>query len=335
MQRVRSRLRSAAFALLDARVFCDSISEKNTFEERTENEAASHVAVSIANNQTIRLGSYSMNLFDSCLLGFLQGLTEFLPISSSGHLVMMETWMNYTASNFLGFDLLLHLATLLAVCAFYRRRLLELGSSLLPAQAESASKERWEHQKLILALLLSTGVTVVIGLLFLEFFERVRDNLAAVGFSFLITSGLLLSTLRAHPAGHDNPASLPANLWRFALIMGVMQSLAILPGVSRSGATISVALLLGVSKTRAVEYSFLMSIPAIILASVYQFLFKEVQMGQVSFLPALAGFLISLFSGLLFLWLLLWIVKKGRLYQFAFYTLPLGLGMLGYIVLAA
>ncbi|MGC9329141.1 MAG: undecaprenyl-diphosphate phosphatase [Candidatus Hinthialibacter sp.] len=276
-----------------------------------------------------------MNIFDSCLLGFLQGLTEFLPISSSGHLVMMETWMNYTASQYLGFDLLLHLATLLAVCAFYRRRLLDLGSSLLPAQSESAAPERLEHRKLLLALLISTGVTIVIGLLFLKFFESVRDNLAAVGFSFLITSGLLLSTLWARPAEHDNPTSLPAHLWRFALIMGVMQSLAILPGVSRSGATICVALLLGVSKIRAVEYSFLMSIPAIILASVYQFLFKDVQMGQVAFIPALAGFLMSLISGLLFLWLLLWFVKKGRLYQFAFYTLPLGLGILGYILLAA
>ncbi len=272
-----------------------------------------------------------MSIFDSCLLGLLQGLTEFLPVSSSGHLVVAETLMQFKASELLLFDLILHLATLLAVCLYYRQRLFALSRACLPPYSPGdTSPEIMAHRKLIAAIGLSTFITVIIGLGFKDQFEQVRDNLTAVGGAFLITGVLLLATRWASPRTSDDGDDYPMNLWLFAAIVGFTQGVAILPGVSRSGATVCTALLLGLSRTRAVEYSFLLSIPAILMASVYESLFSDSPLGTISPFPASIGFLCSLISGILFLWLLVWIVRKGRLHLFAFYTIPLGILILAY-----
>ncbi len=262
-----------------------------------------------------------MTFLESCLLGFLQGLTEFLPISSSGHLVIVETLLNYTPSEFLGFDLLLHLATLLAVCLYFRRKLIEMFSSLFPAQDNDC--HRSGNRKLILAILISTFITCVIGLLFKDQFEAIRDISWGVGIAFIITGALLLATFSVKNIENDQKG-FPINLWYFALIMGLIQAVAIIPGISRSGSTVCVALLLGASKSKSVEYSFLMSIPIIFIASVYKLIVSETAMITVDFTSAAAGFIVSLLSGVMFLKMLVWIIEKGRLYQFAFYTIPLG-----------
>jgi undecaprenyl-diphosphatase len=111
-------------------------------------------------------------------------------------------------------------------------------------------------------------------------------------------------------------------LWVFAVLLGIAQSFAIAPGISRSGATVCTALLLGTNKSRAVEYSFLMSIPAILGATIKEM--KDAPM-LIDWTPAMAGFFTSLVSGVLFLWLLVWIVNRGKLHNFAFYTIPLGI----------
>ena len=140
----------------------------------------------------------------------------------------------------------------------------------------------------------------------------------------------LIATLWARPKTSDKDTHYPINIWLFAVIMGLMQAISILPAISRSGATVCTALLLGLSRSRSVEYSFLMSIPVIILATIYESIFSDVPLGIVSFFPALFGFITSLVSGIIFLWLLVWITRRGQLHYFAFYTIPLGLLVLGY-----
>ncbi len=272
-----------------------------------------------------------MSILESCFLGFLQGLTEFLPISSSGHLVLTETLLQYKASDLLVFDLILHMATLLAVFFFYRQRLLELTYACLPPYHPAYSTPKTiSDRKLIVAIGISTFVTSVIGLLFNDHFKQVWDNLGVVGISFLITGIFLIATLWARPKTSDKDTHYPINIWLFAVIMGLMQAISILPAISRSGATVCTALLLGLSRSRSVEYSFLMSIPVIILATIYESIFSDVPLGIVSFFPALFGFITSLVSGIIFLWLLVWITRRGQLHYFAFYTIPLGLLVLGY-----
>ncbi|MFB3787657.1 MAG: undecaprenyl-diphosphate phosphatase [bacterium] len=267
-----------------------------------------------------------MTVFEALLLGILQGFTEFLPISSDGHLTLAETYFHFQASRFLFFDVLLHAATLIAVCIFYRRRLLELIQVLLTwFSKEPRSPERDYDKNLIRAITVSTIVTGAIGIIFRDQFALVRDYLWGVGLSFILT-GVMLTATRWAPPQKENPEfRIPGSIWVFAVILGVAQAVAILPGVSRSAMTISSALLLGMSRVTAVEYSFLICIPAILGACLLELPHAEITVGWEA---ALVGFISSLISGMIFLWFLVWIVRKGHFHQFAYYVIPLGLYLL-------
>ncbi len=264
-----------------------------------------------------------MSPHESIILGFLQGLTEFLPVSSSGHLVLLEHWMELQASEYLYFDILLHTATLIAVSVVFHKRLLAVLASLSPKAPIDETTQR--DRQLAFAILLSTVVTAAIGYPLKHTFEAMRDNLFSVGTAFLVTGLLLSLTYFENKKRENQRLSFPPHLIRFAIIMGLAQTMAIVPGISRSGATICIALLLGMSKGFAVEYSFLMSIPIILGVSVIELIKGD---GMIGWYPALLGFTTSLFSGLIFLWLLVWIVKTGKLHHFAFYVIPLGLWVL-------
>jgi undecaprenyl-diphosphatase len=265
-----------------------------------------------------------MNLFEAFFLGFLQGLTEFLPVSSSGHLVIFEHFFELQASQLLSFDILLHIATLLAVCIFFRERLWKITKSIggwfTPSED---TPETYFDRMLVPAILLTTLVTGVIGIVIKDPVEGMRDQTLLVGVCFLVTATLLLLTHFRHATPQEGAElMLPMNLWLFAFVMGLAQGIAILPGVSRSGTTICVALLLGATKQLAVEYSFLIAIPAILGAMLLEMGDAE---WHVSFEAATLGFLSSLISGVIFLWFLVWIVQKGKLHQFAYYLIPLGI----------
>lgn len=280
-----------------------------------------------------------MTLFESCWLGLIQGLTEFLPVSSDGHLVLAETFLQFKASDLLSFDLLLHLATLLSVTVYYRKPLIELYQAGLPPYSLKQSSPSINAQrKLLAAIAISTFVTCVIGFLFKDPFEETRDNLGLVGLFFIITGALLAATRWSSPKPFSpqqdaEKGFYPINPWAFAVLMGLMQGLAILPGVSRSGMTVCTALLLGAGRAEAVEYSFLLSVPVILIAAAYQLLFSDSPLGSIPFLSGLVGFVTAMVSGFLFLSLLVWIVKKGQLYRFSFYVIPLGLLVMGYYFL--
>lgn len=269
-----------------------------------------------------------MSIFQAFLLGIVQGFTEFLPISSSGHLVLAETWLQFKASQFLFFDVLLHLGTLLAVCIYFRARIYQLGKAILSFFFHVGnSDETQKNQRLLVAIIVSTIVTGSIGMIFYKQFEQVRDSMVVLGVCFLATGTLLISTLLIRDRGIDLLNDYSYNIWVFAVILGIAQGFAILPGISRSGATICIALLLGISRGTAVEYSFLMSIPAILAAGLIELKNAEWIVGPV---PALVGFISSVVAGFVSLWILVLIVNKGKLHHFAYYVLPLGVLVLWY-----
>lgn len=268
-----------------------------------------------------------MTIIQATLLGFLQGLTEFLPVSSDGHLTLLETFFQFKASEMLFFDVLLHLATLIAVCIFYRERILELilrSLEFITCRRKPSLED--PDCRLILAILLCTVITGGFGVTFKDAFESMRDHLALVGGCFIF-SGICLLATRFWSCSNSAGETYPPNIWIFTVIIAIAQTLAIAPGISRSGSTVAAALLLGAPKAKSVEFSFLVSIPAILGAAVLELRHANFTIGVV---PAMAGFVVALISGLLFLNFLVWIVSKGKFYRFSYYLLPLGLCVLLY-----
>lgn len=266
-----------------------------------------------------------MTITTAFLLGFLQGLTEFLPVSSSGHLVIAEAWLGISQSTPLLFDLILHLATLVAVGIYFRARIAALWDVLWHWRNSGDSPY---EKNMLIAIFISTFITCVIGLVFktLPIIDTMREQPVLVGWALVFTGIVLFSTYfrRGENTGHDG---FPMSMIWFGVILGLSQGIATLPGVSRSGMTVCTALLLGSSKKMALEYSFIMSIPVIIAASVFEL--KD-GIESIELIPALAGFITSFVFGYLFLIFLTWLTKKGKLYQFGFYTIPLGIWAIYY-----
>jgi undecaprenyl-diphosphatase len=268
---------------------------------------------------------------EAVVLGVVQGLTEFLPISSSGHLVLFQTLLGLREPALL-FDIFLHMGTLLAVCAVFFNDIRSILLSLLrlPALWASAGGLRRlyaQNADVRMAALIVTGTlpTVVLGLAFNEIAERLFSSVGIVGCTLLITGCLLWVTRRTPPQGR--PLSLMTV--RDALLIGFFQGLAITPGISRSGATISIALLIGVQRELAGRYSFLLSLPAICGALVLG-LDSSAFQNSVPTGMILIGTAAAAVVGYLALLALLRVVKGGHLYRFAPYCWAVGLTALAF-----
>jgi undecaprenyl-diphosphatase len=254
------------------------------------------------------------------LLGLVQGLTEFLPVSSSGHLVLFQALLGESfsfADAPLTFDLVLHLGTLVPVVVYYRRDLIGLSGAL--GRGPKSGEAQW----LLGLLVLATIPTGLMGVLLKDRFEEAFHAPRAV-FVALGLTGLLLASTRWAPP-RDREPSVP-----LALALGVAQGFAITPGVSRSGTTIAVALWLGLDRSTAARFSFLMAIPAILGAVVLTA--KDVAQADGGRWPLLGlGFVVAALSGYLALAWLVRLVRGGRFWLFAIYLVPLasvGLWML-------
>ena len=194
-----------------------------------------------------------MSLWEAALLGLIQGLTEFLPVSSSGHLALAEGWLRLPPGDLL-FEVVVHVATLLAVLAYYRRDLIAIILGVFSSDAPEVagmSGRRWAG-----LIVLGTIPAVIVGFGLKSVIEAAFGDLRGVGFNMMATGALLFSTMPL--LGRRLKLSGSA-----ALLIGIAQSVAILPGVSRSGSTISTAMWLGIDRTQAARFSFLLSIPAI------------------------------------------------------------------------
>lgn len=255
-----------------------------------------------------------MTFFQAVFLGFLQGLTEFLPVSSSGHLAIAQHFLHGFAQPGVLFDVLLHFATAGAVMVYFRR-----DCFLLATSPFSKDPEAWLHRRLLKLLVIGSIPTAIIGLLFKDFFIGLFHNLTVVSIMLLVTGGLLFLSERLR-RGHRTESKL--SVWD-ALLVGTAQGGAIIPGISRSGATISVLLLKGVDGETAARFSFLLALPAILGAGIVST--GDLSEVTVTALPIyLTGMLVSFATGLLSIHWLLAVVRRRRLYAFGFYCCLVG-----------
>lgn len=263
-----------------------------------------------------------MNLAQAVILGVVQGLTEFLPISSDGHLAV--TYQLFNMAPNLSYEVFLHGATLIAMLAYFWRDVVRLLSSLLPS-----GKDRTGDRRLVMLIAVGTVISAAIALTLSDVIEPLAASATAVGIGFLTTAVLLVVAEVVDRSGAllDSPDRL--GLVPLAVI-AVCQGIAALPGVSRSGSTIAGGMFFRLSREDAARFSFLLGIPIITLATVKDAV--DVIQGA-SHLPGstfalAAGFLAAGVSGYLAIWGLLRFVKGHRLYWFAAYTGVLGTVML-------
>ena len=269
-----------------------------------------------------------MTTLEAIILGIIQGLTEFLPVSSSGHLVLFQQLFGLKEAE-LFFDVCVHLGTLLAVMVVFRQEIKNIILALIRLISSTGSKktilqkvESDPDLKMALLIVIGSIPTAVLGFLFRGIADRLFASAFIVGLMLMVT-GLILWLTRWAATRVEQPGAdrlTPKN----ALIIGVVQGLAIIPGISRSGSTISIALLLGIRREMAARYSFLLSIPAIIGAGLLSFkegLSQTDQAIQISLLGAVAAALVGYGA----LKSLLHVVKKGRLHLFAPYCWMAGI----------
>lgn len=262
-----------------------------------------------------------MSWFDALVLGLVQGLTEFLPVSSSGHLVMAQTFLGVPAPGVF-LEVTLHVATLLSVVVVYRRRLAEL--------AIGAARRDRASLRYIGMLAVATLPVAVIGLLFRDAVESAFDTPYVTGLMLLVTGVILWSTTLGR---QERPITEPTG--GQAVSMGFAQCLALLPGISRSGTTIAVGLWLKLDGERAAEFSFLMSLPAIAGAALLQALDMGAAGSTVAVTgPLMAAFMAALVAGVAAIKSLVWLVRRRGFHHFAWYVWAAGLFFLGYLYLA-
>ena len=255
----------------------------------------------------------------AAVLGVVQGLTEFLPVSSSGHLVLFEHYLPIQGDE-VAFDLILHIGTLLPVLWVYRSDLWGIVRDLFSGEGALLSRP---GVRLLLLMIVGTIPTGIIGVLLKDTFEALFQSRLPVGIAFGVT-GLVLWATRYIPTGSTPLSALP---WWKGLVVGLVQGLAITPGISRSGSTIAAGLLLGFEREAAARYSFLLAIPAILGAFVLKA--RDLEGLDVSPQPMLIGFVTAAVSGYLALQLLLRLVRRGDFSWFALYLWPLSARAIG------
>lgn len=263
-----------------------------------------------------------MSILDAVILGLIQGLTEFLPVSSSGHLVLGQYWLDIdSGAGGITFEVFVHFGTLLSVVTVYFKQLILLGNeSLAMARNPRNIKKRIvenESSGLVFFILLSMIPTGVIYVLFKDPIEGAFENPKLVCGMLLATGTLLLLTLlRKHPDGRLAG-------WK-SLLIGLAQGAALIPGISRSGSTIATALYCNVSREKAAEFSFLMSLPVIFGATLLKALELSQAKTAVEMWPLIFGTLIAYFSGIWAIKLVIGFVRRGKIQWFAAYCYVLG-----------
>lgn len=269
-----------------------------------------------------------MTIWEGLLLGLVQGLTEFLPVSSSGHLVLAHHALGLEEPS-LFTEVMLHAGTLLAITMVFWKDLYGLGFAGLDGALKilgGRGRESWGMDpafRLLVFLLLATLPVAVVGLLFKDHVESIGMYPGVVGIILLGNGLLLLGSRKVNPG----QVSLTEITLRAVLFVGLAQTLALLPGISRSGTTIIAALVVGVQREGAGRLSFLLAVPAILGATVLEGIHVlEAGSGGESWSAVLAGTVVATVSGYAALRLLLRLVRRGRLHLFAPYCLVLGAG---------
>lgn len=255
-----------------------------------------------------------MNWFEALFLAVLQGLTEFLPVSSSGHLVLAQTFFGIDPAVAFVYDIVLHLGTALAALVFYRSDITAVLRGLFPPYRDAPARLH-ESRRLLLLLIVATVPTAVIGLTFKDFFESLFASPAAVVGALAVTGTFLIASSRL-PA---TTLALEGAAWWRAALIGVAQGIAIVPGISRSGSTIVAGLAVGLRREDAVRFSFLLALPAICGAALLQLRHPPSGSPGISITLAASGFAAAVVTGYLAILLVLRWTRAGKLWQFGLY----------------
>lgn len=277
---------------------------------------------------TIRIAA--MMIWEAVLLGLLQGLTEFLPVSSSGHLVLGQHLLGIDPqAGGMQFEVFLHFGTVLSIATIYRREVFKITSETAAALARPRRlRESLEHQHGFRTACLIALTMIPTGAGFLVFRERLTaaftDPHLVCAMLLVTATFLVLTTVRTE---HDAPIT-----WRKSLLIGCAQASALLPGISRSGATIAAAIFAGIRRETAANFSFLMSFPVIVIATLVHLVeMWETPGGTGNWLPMLIGTFVAYLSGMLAIRVVLAFVKRGKLQWFAIYCYVLGIIGLVYL----
>lgn len=269
-----------------------------------------------------------MTTLNAVILGVIQGLTEFLPISSSGHLVIAQQLMGIK-EHALAFDIVIHIATLLAVLCYFWKDVCAMTietirwlTRFIFSKEHTLSFDDLPNAHKGFLILVASVPTGIMGVAFVDLFEAMFSSIFLVGVTWVVV-GVFLIESRKFKRGTKTLTEMSI---RDALLVGVLQGVAIVPGISRSAATILIALYLGYAATDAAEFSFLISIPAVLGAIVVK--------GKESFMlaqqapgPLWAGFLSSGIVGFLVIFVLLDIIRRGKFHAFGYYSFFVGLAV--------
>ena len=260
-----------------------------------------------------------MTIIESIILGIVQGLTEFLPVSSSGHLEIVKAILGDTSvpEESLLMTVVLHAATALSTIVIFRKEISELVMGLF----QFKNNDQFKYSLKIVASMIPAAV---IGVLFDEEIESLfGGQLLLVGCMLILTAGLLFLADKAKKT--DKAVSMPN-----AITIGIAQAIAILPGISRSGATISTAVLLGIDREKAARFSFLMVVPLILGKVAKDILSGDIASSQIESTSLIVGFLAAFLAGLVACKWMIALVKKSQLKYFSFYCFAVGLGAIIY-----
>lgn len=262
-------------------------------------------------------------IIDAIVLGVVQGITEFLPVSSSGHLELAKVFVGYDGDgeDSLMMTIVLHAATALSTLFVFRKDVMEILSGIF-------SKTINEQKHFAVKVILSMIPAALIGIFLLDKVESLFDkNILLVGVALIITGLFLFVADKAKTSTKDVS-------YFNALIIGVSQAVAIIPGISRSGATISTSVLLGIDKENSARFSFLMVVPLILGKMLKDILDGEFAINSQSSLIYLIGFIAALITGIFACKLMISIVKNSQLKYFAFYCFLVGAGSIIYALIS-
>jgi undecaprenyl-diphosphatase len=265
-----------------------------------------------------------MKTFEGLLFGLLQGITEFLPVSSSGHLFLLKYFFRLQEVPVL-FDITLHIATLLAVIIIFRNRLWALVVLAFRLCIGKTQKDDKPALKYLLAIIIASAITAFLGLGIEKVFPAFSIKVVSACFlctALFLVLGNYINNGMVKQRGLSGSGEIRV---LDGVIVGIAQGLGVLPGISRSGITISAGLCSGLKREAAGEFSFIISIPAIAGAFILELRNADTLIDKVEMLPLLAGFIAAFVSGLLALKVLMSLVKRARLHWFAFWLVPLGL----------
>lgn len=278
-----------------------------------------------------------MGYFEAIVLGLVQGLAEFLPVSSSGHLALLQNIFGVEGDKVLLFAVLLHLGTLISVFIVYWKDIWELVAELFLTikdifTGKGLRLAERPVRKLGVMIIVATIPTAVIGLVFNDFFESLYTSMVAVGVGFLVTGVLMFVAERMGAANRG----IEKMNYRNAVFVGVLQGIAIYPGISRSGSTLVGGLTAGLKREFAVKFAFLISIPSI-LGSVILEAPDAIRAGVDPALtgPIIAGVVVAAVSGFIAIKTMIRIVSNKKLSYFSYYVWILGIFTIGYGVFFA